>query len=228
MPVLMGEGGNSTSGNSAAVDDSKVGGKFATTQAILDTAGTPGGTIGYNMWLYDWHGSGGDADTLVNTGNNKLTDFGTQVAVGIASNTTASPILTMACQPNLTQPVASVTPSSTALAPVPLLPPTVGAVPPPSVVAPAPTAPADVSAELANDQTLLQQAQGEIAAVMAQIAALQQQQSSTLPAPVTDTSPGRLSVATTPVQPSPPSTTDMAPMFTPDSGGGGHDGGDTE
>jgi Cellulase (glycosyl hydrolase family 5) len=144
----------------------------------------------------------------------------------IASNTTASPVSTVACLPNVTQPVASVTPSPTAPtpAPEPLLPPTVASVPP-LAIAPASV---DVSAELANDQALLQQARSEIAAVMAQIAALQQQQSATLPAPVAGTSPAPLSAATTPVQPPPPIITDMARTGASDSGGGGDDGGDAE
>jgi hypothetical protein len=96
---------------------------------------------------------------------------------------------------------------------------------PPSAIAPASV---DVSAELANNQALLQQARSEIAAVMAQIAALQQQQSATLPAPVADTSPAPLSAATTPVQPPAPITADMAPTGASDSGGGGDDGGDAE
>ena len=84
MPVLMGEGGNSTSGNSAAVDDRIVNGKFAVTQAITDVAGVSGGTTGYLMWLHDWHGYPGDADTLVNA-NGTLTDYGQQVAAAMAS-----------------------------------------------------------------------------------------------------------------------------------------------
>jgi hypothetical protein len=152
--------------------------------------------------------------TLVNAGNNTLIDSGAQVAAGIASNATASSISTATCQPNVAQPAASVTPSSTAPTPtpVPLLPPAAASVPPSSAVATAPTIPVGVSAELANDQALLQQAQSEIAAVMAQVAALQQQQSSTLPAPVTDTSSVPLSVATGATA----------------SGGEGRDGGDAE
>jgi Cellulase (glycosyl hydrolase family 5) len=85
MPVLMGEGGNSTSGNGVAPDDPIVNGKFAVTQAILDDAGASGGTTGYLMWLHDWHGQAGDSDTLVNISNNTLTDFGAQVAAAIAA-----------------------------------------------------------------------------------------------------------------------------------------------
>jgi hypothetical protein len=81
MPVLVGEGGNSTAGNNAPVDDPIVNGKFATTQAILDTAGVAGGTTGYSVWLYNWPGVGGDADTLVS--NNTLTQYGQQVAAGM-------------------------------------------------------------------------------------------------------------------------------------------------
>ena len=145
-----------------------------------------------------------------------------------------SPISTVACQPNVTQPVASVTPSSTAptppptATPVPLLPPTVASVQPPSAVAPAPAAPVDVSAELANDQALLQQAQDEIAAVMAQIAALQQQQPSDPPTPVVATLPASLPAVAVSVQPSSPAITDMSPPGASDSGGGGDDGGDAE
>ncbi len=91
MPVLMGEGGNSTSGNAAAPDDPKVNGNFAVTKAITDTAGVSGGTAGYLMWLHDWHGYGGDADTLVNASNNTLTDFGAQVAAAIASAPSSLP-----------------------------------------------------------------------------------------------------------------------------------------
>jgi hypothetical protein len=145
-----------------------------------------------------------------------------------------SPISTVACQPNVTQPVASVTPSSTAptppptATPVPLLPPTVASVQPPSAVAPAPAAPVDVSAELANDQALLQQAQNEIAAVMAQIAALQQQQPSDPPTPVVATLPAPLPAVAASVQPSSPAITDISPTGASDSGGGGDDGGDAE
>jgi Cellulase (glycosyl hydrolase family 5) len=95
MPVLIGEGGNSTSGSGGAVDDPIVAGKFAVTKAITDTAGVAGGTAGYFMWLHDWHGqvgpSGGDADTLVNINNNTLTDFGAQVAAAIASGPSSLP-----------------------------------------------------------------------------------------------------------------------------------------
>jgi Ca-dependent carbohydrate-binding module xylan-binding/Cellulase (glycosyl hydrolase family 5) len=95
MPVLMGEGGNSTSGSGGAVDDPIVAGNFAVTKAITDTAGVAGGTAGYLMWLHDWHGqvgpSGGDADTLVNINNNTLTDFGAQVAAAIASGPSSPP-----------------------------------------------------------------------------------------------------------------------------------------
>jgi cellulase (glycosyl hydrolase family 5) len=149
-----------------------------------------------------------------------------QITAGSASNMTASPISTVACQPNVTQPAAFVTPPSTA--PVPSLPATVASEQPPSAVTPAPTVPVDVSAELKNDQVLLQQAQSEIAAVVAQIAALQQQQSSSLPEPVTDTSPAPLSVETMSVQASAPIITDMAPTGASDSGGGGDAGGDAE
>jgi Cellulase (glycosyl hydrolase family 5) len=83
MPVLMGEGGNATNGNT--VDDAIVNGKFAVTQAILDDAGASGGTAGYLMWLHDWHGQAGDADELVNTATNTLTDYGAQVAAAIAA-----------------------------------------------------------------------------------------------------------------------------------------------
>jgi Cellulase (glycosyl hydrolase family 5) len=80
MPVLVGEGGNATDGNN--VDDAVVNGKFATTQAIIDTAGVAGGTTGYEMWLHDWHGTGGDADELVGS-NGALTAYGQQVAAGM-------------------------------------------------------------------------------------------------------------------------------------------------
>ena len=82
MPVLVGEGGNSTAGNNAPVDDPIVNGKFAVTQAILDTAGVAGGTTGYEMWLHDWHGTGGDADELVDS-NGALSTYGQQVAAGM-------------------------------------------------------------------------------------------------------------------------------------------------
>jgi hypothetical protein len=83
MPVIIGEAGNSTDGNNGPVDDPIVNRKFAATQAVLDVAGQPGGTSGYDMWLYNWHGSGGDADTLVNA-NETLTDYGQQVSAGMS------------------------------------------------------------------------------------------------------------------------------------------------
>ncbi len=91
MPVLMGEGGNSTSGNGVAPDDPVVNGKFAVTQAITDTAGASGGIAGYLMWLHDWHGYPGDSDTLVNISNNTLTDFGAQIAAAMAGSPSPPP-----------------------------------------------------------------------------------------------------------------------------------------
>jgi hypothetical protein len=91
MPVLIGEGGNSTSGNNGPVDDPIVNGKFAVTQSILETAGVSGGTSGYLMWLHDWHGQGGDADTLVNISNNTLTDYGAQVDAAMSASPSSSP-----------------------------------------------------------------------------------------------------------------------------------------
>src|SRR4029077_19517268 len=38
----------------------------------------------------DWHGSPGDADELVNTSNNTLTDYGEQVAAAMAAETTTT------------------------------------------------------------------------------------------------------------------------------------------
>jgi hypothetical protein len=93
MPVLMGEGGNSTQGNGAPVDDPIVNGKFVVTEAILEDAGVSGGTVGYDMWLHDWHGQAGDSDTLVNihTSPNTLTDYGMQVAAAISSGNPPPP-----------------------------------------------------------------------------------------------------------------------------------------
>jgi hypothetical protein len=83
MPVLVGEGGNSSGGNAVAAEDTKIGGKFAVTQSILNTSGVTGGTCGFTMWLWSWYGQGGDSDTLVNISTGALTDFGQQVAAGM-------------------------------------------------------------------------------------------------------------------------------------------------
>lgn len=89
MPVLMGEGGNSTVGSSVVPDDVIVAGKYACVQAIINTAGVTGGTCGWLMWLHDWHGeippSGTDSDTLVNTHTTPrtLTPYGQQTADGM-------------------------------------------------------------------------------------------------------------------------------------------------
>jgi Cellulase (glycosyl hydrolase family 5) len=313
MPVLIGEGGNSTSGNGIAPDDPIVNGKFAVTQSILETAGEAGGTSGYEIWLHDWHGSPGDGDELVSA-NGTLTDYGQQVAAAIAAGPRTQTINCVSVEPTATSrslgpltvqqaaPMLAdlnaqadavnagiaapiVTPgrgtatdaasNTFSVSPIgnviengqdvpggwdtsaittisgtlfgqdsrtgqwfrlnqqdsdkwwtPLDSPPAGL--PSAVITQPASLPADVTAELANDQALLQQAQSEMVAVMAQIAALQQQQPSTLPAPVTDTSPAPLSVATTPAQPAPPIITDMSPTGASDSSGGGDDGGDSE
>jgi hypothetical protein len=82
MPVIMGEGGNATSGNNGPIDDATINGKFATVQATLDSL-KPGGLSGAMFWLHDWQGGGGDADTLVVGG--ALTQYGQQVATGFAA-----------------------------------------------------------------------------------------------------------------------------------------------
>jgi len=85
MPVLMGEGGNSTAGSGTSPDDPIIAGRYAVTQSILNTAGKPGGTCGAFPWLMSWFGQvspgSGDADTMEINGN--LTAYGRQVAVGI-------------------------------------------------------------------------------------------------------------------------------------------------
>ena len=83
MPVIMGEGGNATSGNGGPIDDATINGKFATVQATIDCLGKPGGLSGAMFWLHDWEGGGGDADTLVVGG--ALTQYGQQVAAGFAA-----------------------------------------------------------------------------------------------------------------------------------------------
>jgi hypothetical protein len=83
MPVVMGEGGNATSGNGGPIDDPVINGKFATVQATLDLLGKSGGLSGALFWLHDWDGTTGDADTLVVNG--QLTQYGQQVATGFAA-----------------------------------------------------------------------------------------------------------------------------------------------
>jgi Cellulase (glycosyl hydrolase family 5) len=78
MPYLMGEGGNSTGGGT--VDDAVINGKFATVQAFIDDTGVSGGLCGYGAWIYNFDNQGGDADEMVDTSNNTLTDYGVQVA----------------------------------------------------------------------------------------------------------------------------------------------------
>jgi hypothetical protein len=82
MPVVCGETGNATSGNGGPIDDPVVGGKFVMTEATLTSIGQIPGLAGSLYWIHDWHGGGGDADTLVVNG--ALTQFGSQVAAGLA------------------------------------------------------------------------------------------------------------------------------------------------
>jgi hypothetical protein len=81
MPVVNGETGNATSGNGGPIDDPFVNGKFIMTQATLDAMGKNPGLAGNLYWLHDWHGGGGNADTLVVNG--ALTQWGQQVAAGL-------------------------------------------------------------------------------------------------------------------------------------------------
>jgi hypothetical protein len=81
MPVVNGETGNATSGNGGPIDDPFVDGKFIMTQATLDAMGKNPGLAGNLYWLHDWHGGGGNADTLVVNG--ALTQWGQQVAAGL-------------------------------------------------------------------------------------------------------------------------------------------------
>lgn len=83
MPVVMGEGGNATSGNGGPIDDPVIDGNFATVQACLNLTGK-NPLAGSIFWVHDWHGQGGDADTLVV--NNTLTQYGQQVATGFAAD----------------------------------------------------------------------------------------------------------------------------------------------
>jgi len=89
MPVLMGEGGNSTSGASVPSDDKIINGKYACVQAFIDlTTNQPSNFCGAFPWLWSWYGyvppagAGGntDADTLVNTNGNTKTPYGNQCA----------------------------------------------------------------------------------------------------------------------------------------------------
>ena len=80
MPVVNGEGGNSTSGNGVPPDDPLIDGKYATVQACLNLQRQPSGLAGNLFWLHDWHGQGGAADTLVVNG--ALTNYGRQVVAG--------------------------------------------------------------------------------------------------------------------------------------------------
>jgi hypothetical protein len=84
MPVVVGETGNATTGNGGPIDDPVIGGKFATVQAVLNATGANPGAAGAQFWIHDWHGAGGDADTLVVNG--QLTQYGQQVATGFASD----------------------------------------------------------------------------------------------------------------------------------------------
>jgi hypothetical protein len=82
MPVVNGETGNATSGNGGPIDDPVIDGKFAMIQGTLNIMGKNPGLAGNLYWLHDWHGGGGDADTLVVNG--QLTQYGQQVAAGLA------------------------------------------------------------------------------------------------------------------------------------------------
>ncbi len=80
MPVVMGEGGNATSGNGGPVDDPVIDGKFATVQACINNLG--GALAGDVFWIRDWHGGGGNADTMIV--GDTLTDYGQQIVAGFA------------------------------------------------------------------------------------------------------------------------------------------------
>ena len=80
MPVVMGEGGNATSGNGGPLDDPVIDGKFATVQACINNLG--GALAGDVFWIRDWHGQGGNADTMIDGGT--LTDYGQQIVAGFA------------------------------------------------------------------------------------------------------------------------------------------------
>jgi hypothetical protein len=91
MPVIMGEGGNSTNGNAGPIDDRVINGKFATMQSVINNTGPSMGQFcGSTFWLWSWYGQVGTgpdgvaSDTLVDNSGN-LTDFGKQVAAGIAA-----------------------------------------------------------------------------------------------------------------------------------------------
>jgi hypothetical protein len=90
MPVMMGEGGNSTSGNGVDPDDVKVNNVWACVQSFLNCTGTGSQDFrAYAAWLTDWYGQqhNGDPDTLINIHTNpwSLTDYGRQVANDIAA-----------------------------------------------------------------------------------------------------------------------------------------------
>lgn len=82
MPVVNGETGNATNGNGGPIDDPFVDGNFLTVQAGINLLGENPGLSGTLYWVHDWHGGGGDADTLVVNG--QLTQYGAQVARGFA------------------------------------------------------------------------------------------------------------------------------------------------
>jgi hypothetical protein len=85
MPVMMGEGGNSTGGNGTPPDDRIINGVWACVQAYLNRTGTGTGMFRcYLAWMSDWYGqqTQGDPDTLINTHTNPWTrtsPFGDQV-----------------------------------------------------------------------------------------------------------------------------------------------------
>jgi Cellulase (glycosyl hydrolase family 5) len=83
MPVLMGEGGNSTGGSDVPPDDPIIYGKSAVVQSFINltvTGTAIGDLCGYAAWLWNWFGQGGDSDTLVNADNVTLTDYGRRIA----------------------------------------------------------------------------------------------------------------------------------------------------
>lgn len=88
MPVIMGEGGNSTGGNSNPPDDRFINGLYATVNAWLTETGQgSSGITGYAAWLYNYDNfffaPNPDTDTLYLNGA-VTSPFGTQVKANIA------------------------------------------------------------------------------------------------------------------------------------------------
>jgi hypothetical protein len=99
MPVLMGEGGNSTSG---PVDDRSINGLYATVNAWLSQTGVAGGIVGFAAWIHDYDATQeGDSDRLWIVQSNTLSHpYGTQVAARIAASGPHPASLTVATAAN--------------------------------------------------------------------------------------------------------------------------------